>query len=119
LGAYFPPSLFDTPFGYEEFAGKDGLIGHAGMTVFDDTPTCWHGPLRDGVLRHRILRQMHPLPHRLDARRRDAGPHRQAATPDAIPLLTDLCNTMKSGSLCALGGLHALSGDERPHPFPR
>ena len=22
----------------------------------------------------------------------------------AVPLLTDLCNTMKSGSLCALGG---------------
>ena len=22
----------------------------------------------------------------------------------AIPLLTDLCNTMKAGSLCALGG---------------
>jgi formate dehydrogenase iron-sulfur subunit len=28
------------------------------------------GALRDGVLRHRILRQVHALPHRLDARRR-------------------------------------------------
>src|SRR5690606_11743336 len=37
LGAYFPPSLFDTPFDYEAFAAKDGLIGHAGITVFDDT----------------------------------------------------------------------------------
>ena len=37
LGAYFPRALFDTPFGYEEFAGKDGLIGHAGLTVFDDS----------------------------------------------------------------------------------
>src|SRR5690606_9737868 len=37
LGAYFPVSLFHTPFDYEAFAGKDGLIGHAGITVFDDT----------------------------------------------------------------------------------
>ncbi|RUV78888.1 formate dehydrogenase, partial [Mesorhizobium sp. M1A.F.Ca.IN.020.32.1.1] len=37
LGAYFPRSLFDTPFDYEAFAAKDGLIGHAGIVVFDDT----------------------------------------------------------------------------------
>ena len=37
LGAYFPPHLFDTPFDYEAFAAKDGLIGHGGITVFDDT----------------------------------------------------------------------------------
>src|SRR6201999_378848 len=37
LGAYFPPALFDTPFDYEAFAAKDGLIGHAGIVVFDDT----------------------------------------------------------------------------------
>ena len=37
LGAYFPRALFDTPFDYEAFAAKDGLIGHAGITVFDDT----------------------------------------------------------------------------------
>src|SRR5690606_29303620 len=28
LGAYFPPELFDTPFDYEAFAERDGLIGH-------------------------------------------------------------------------------------------
>jgi formate dehydrogenase iron-sulfur subunit len=37
LGAWFPPSLFDTPFGYEEFGAKDGLIGHAGLVIFDDS----------------------------------------------------------------------------------
>src|SRR5690606_4330396 len=37
LGAYFPRELFDTPFDYEAFAAKDGLIGHAGIVVFDDT----------------------------------------------------------------------------------
>jgi formate dehydrogenase iron-sulfur subunit len=34
---------------------------------------------------------------------RDAGPSGRGDT-SAIPLITDLCNTMKSGSLCALGG---------------
>ena len=37
LGAYFPRALFDTPFDYEAFAAQDGLIGHGGIVVFDDT----------------------------------------------------------------------------------
>lgn len=28
---------FDTPFGYEDYAAKDALIGHAGLVVFDDS----------------------------------------------------------------------------------
>ncbi len=31
LGAYFPRALFDTPFDYEAFAARDGLIGHGGI----------------------------------------------------------------------------------------
>ena len=42
LGAYFPPALFDTPFDYEAFAAKDGLIGHGGIVVFDDTVDMAH-----------------------------------------------------------------------------
>src|SRR5258708_1030840 len=37
LGAYFPRELFDTPFDYESFAARDGLIGHGGIVVFDDS----------------------------------------------------------------------------------
>ena len=37
MGAYFPPSKFDLPFDYEAFAAEDGLIGHGGVVVFDDT----------------------------------------------------------------------------------
>jgi formate dehydrogenase iron-sulfur subunit len=37
LGAYLPPAQFDLPFDYETFAAADALIGHAGITVFDDT----------------------------------------------------------------------------------
>ncbi len=37
LGAYFPRALFDTPYDYEAYTAKDGLIGHGGLVVFDDT----------------------------------------------------------------------------------
>jgi formate dehydrogenase iron-sulfur subunit len=37
LGACFPRALFDTPFGYEEIAGKGGYIGHAGLTIFEES----------------------------------------------------------------------------------
>ena len=34
LGAYFPRALFDTPFDYETFAARGGLVGHGGVVVF-------------------------------------------------------------------------------------
>ncbi len=37
LGAYLPPDQFDIPFDYEAFSAVDALIGHGGITVFDDT----------------------------------------------------------------------------------
>jgi len=106
LGAYFPPSMFHLPFDYEAFAEADGLIGHAGVVVFDDsvdmarmarfamefceaescgkcTP-CRIGATRGKETLDRIL----------------AGDRVEAN----IELLEDLCNTMKLGSLCALGG---------------
>jgi formate dehydrogenase iron-sulfur subunit len=106
LGAYFPRALFDTPFDYEAFAARDGLIGHGGIVVFDDsvnmarqarfamefcavescgkcTP-CRIGSTRGVETVDRIIR----------------GEHRA----DNIAVLEDLCHTMKFGSLCALGG---------------
>lgn len=104
LGAYFPRALFDTPFGYEEFAGKDGLIGHAGLTVFDDSA--------DMLKQARFAMEFCAIescgkctPCRIGAVRGVETVDRIAkGDVAAIPLLTDLCNTMKSGSLCALGG---------------
>ena len=104
LGAYFPRALFDTPFGYEEFAGKEGLIGHAGLTVFDDTA--------DMLSQARFAMEFCAIescgkctPCRIGAVRGTETIDRIAkGDAAAIPLLTDLCNTMKSGSLCALGG---------------
>ena len=106
LGAYFPPSLFDTPFDYEAFAARDGLIGHAGITVFDDTvdmlamakfafsfcaiESCGKcTPCRIGAVRGAET-----------LARVEAG----IAHADNLALVGELCETMKFGSLCALGG---------------
>ena len=104
LGAYFPRALFDTPLGYEEFAGKDGLVGHAGIVVFDDTA--------DMLAQARFAMEFCAIescgkctPCRIGSVRGVETIDRIAAGDmDGIPILTDLCNTMKWGSLCALGG---------------
>ena len=104
LGAYAPVGLFDTKYDYEALAARDLLLGHGGIVVFDDrvdmarmarfamefcreescgkcTP-CRIGSTRGVEVIDRIL----------------AG-----HTGDAA-LLEELCETMKFGSLCALGG---------------
>jgi formate dehydrogenase iron-sulfur subunit len=104
LGAWFPVSLFDTPFGYEEFAAKDGLIGHAGLTVADDTV--------DMLAMARFAMEFCAIescgkctPCRIGAVRGVETIDRIArGDAAAMPLLVDLCATMKAGSLCALGG---------------
>ena len=104
LGAYFPRALFDTPFGYEEFAGKDGLIGHAGLTVFDDSASML-AQARFAMEFCAIESCGKCTPCRIGAVRGVETVDRIArGDASAIPLLTDLCNTMKAGSLCALGG---------------
>lgn len=106
LGAYFPRDLFDTEFDYEAFAAKDGLIGHAGIVVFDDTV--------DMLAQARFAMEFCAIescgkctPCRIGSTRgvevadniRDGN-----NAEEQIEILTDLCNTMKFGSLCALGG---------------
>ncbi|MCG5480194.1 formate dehydrogenase beta subunit [Sinorhizobium alkalisoli] len=106
LGAYFPRALFDTPFDYEAFAAKDGLIGHAGIVVFDDTA--------DMLKQARFAMEFCAVescgkctPCRLGSTRgvEVADKIRDGVEPEKNrELLADLCNTMKFGSLCALGG---------------
>jgi formate dehydrogenase iron-sulfur subunit len=104
LGAYFPRGLFDTPFGYEEFAGKAGLIGHAGLTVFDDSADML-GMARFAMEFCAIESCGKCTPCRIGAVRGVETVDRIAkGDAEALPLLVDLCDTMKSGSLCALGG---------------
>jgi formate dehydrogenase iron-sulfur subunit len=106
LGAYVPPSQFDLPFDYEAFADAGALIGHAGVVVFDDSV--------DMARMARFAMQFCAAescskctPCRLGSTRGIevmadiiAGDEVEAN----IALIEDLCETMKFGSLCALGG---------------
>ncbi len=106
LGAYFPRSMFCTLFDYEAFTAAGGLIGHAGIVVFDDTAdmlkqakfafefcaieSCGKcTPCRIGAVRGAEV---------LTKLEQGIEPEKQKA------LVADLANTMKFGSLCALGG---------------
>jgi formate dehydrogenase iron-sulfur subunit len=107
LGAYFPAALIDTPLDYESMAAANGMLGHGGIVVFDEsvdmarqarfafefcakescgkcTP-CRIGSIRGVETVDKII----------------AGRDRQ----QNVQLLRDLCEVMTDGSLCALGGL--------------
>jgi formate dehydrogenase iron-sulfur subunit len=106
LGAYFPRALFDTPFDYEAFTARDGLIGHGGVVVFDDTV--------DMARQARFAFEFCAIESCGKCTPCRIGSTRGAETIDKImagegaddhlALVADLCNTMKFGSLCALGG---------------
>jgi formate dehydrogenase iron-sulfur subunit len=106
LGAYFPRALFDTPFDYEAFAARDGLIGHAGIVVFDDTV--------DMAKQARFAMEFCAIESCGKCTPCRIGSTRGVETIDKIragerveqnlTVVEDLCNTMKFGSLCALGG---------------
>ncbi len=106
LGAYFPRALFDTPFDYEAFAAKDGLIGHGGIVVFDDSV--------DMSKQARFAMEFCAIescgkctPCRIGSTRGVETIDKIRAgnkTAANIAVLEDLCQTMKFGSLCALGG---------------
>jgi len=104
LGAYFAPDGFDTPFGYEEFDGAGGLIGHAGLTVFDDSADM--GAMARFAMEFCAVESCGKCtPCRIGAVRGvDTIDRIRAGDAEAVPLLTDLCETMTDGSLCALGG---------------
>jgi len=106
LGAYFPRALFDTPFDYEAFAARDGLIGHGGIVVFDDSV--------DMAKQARFAMEFCAIESCGKCTPCRIGSTRGVETIDKIrrgervaenlAVVEDLCNTMKLGSLCALGG---------------
>ena len=107
LGAYLPPVHFDTPLDYESFSARKAMLGHGGVVVFDDSvdmaamarfamefcavESCGKcTPCRIGSVRGRELID-HIIAGREVARN--------------LATLHDLCDTMISASLCALGGM--------------
>jgi formate dehydrogenase iron-sulfur subunit len=107
LGAYIPASQLDIPTEYEAFGAADAMLGHGGIVVFDDTvdmaamarfamefcaeESCGKcTPCRVGAVRG------------VEVIDRIVG----GQDPDGnLALLSDLCELMTEGSLCAMGGL--------------
>jgi formate dehydrogenase iron-sulfur subunit len=110
LGAYFPAAMLDTPLDYESMAARGGILGHGGIVVFDDTidmarmaryamefcaiESCGKcTPCRIGSIRGAEV-----IDDIINRRR----------VRESLEMLRDLCDTLKFGSLCALGGLTPL-----------
>ncbi len=107
LGALLPESLLDTPLDFEAMAAVGAIVGHAGIVVYSEEDDlvkiarglmafcavescgkcfpCRIGSVRGTELFDQII---------------DRGP-----TPERMQLLTELCETMTYGSLCAMGGM--------------
>jgi len=107
LGAYIPAEQLDLPMDYEAFIKAGAMVGHGGIVVFDElanmarmarfamefcaiescgkcTP-CRIGSTRGVEVIDRMI----------------AGENRD----ENYDLLVDLCDTMESASLCAMGGM--------------
>jgi formate dehydrogenase iron-sulfur subunit len=106
LGAYIPPSQFDLPFDYEAFAAADALIGHAGIVVFDDTVEM--AKMARFAMEFCAVESCGKCtPCRLGSTRGMETLDQIIAgnnVENNIALIKDLSETMKYGSLCALGG---------------
>ena len=141
LGAYFPPDRFDLPFDYEALAAANGLVGHAGIVVFDDTvdmgamarfalefcaiescgkcTPCRIGSVRGVETLDRLLsgagRAADPVEALAQMRNAGKKPHDSA---EDARLILDLCETMRHGSLCALGGFTPFPVESAMRYFP-
>jgi formate dehydrogenase iron-sulfur subunit len=106
LGAYFPPSMFDTPYDYEAFAARDGLIGHGGLVLFDESVDMARmARFAMEFCAHESCGKCTPC--RIGSTRGAEVIEKIMAGVDVeknLALVTDLSETMKFGSLCALGG---------------
>ncbi len=125
LGAYFPQHLFDTPLDYEAMLANNGMLGHGGLVVFNDTvDLAKQARFAFAFCAHESCGKCTPC---------RIGSTRGVETVDKIisgrdvaanvALIRDLCETLTDGSLCALGGLTPLpvmsALDHFPEDFAR
>jgi formate dehydrogenase iron-sulfur subunit len=116
LGAYLPESQWHTELDYEAFANIDAVLGHGGVVLFDShvdmaqqarfamefctiescgkcTP-CRIGSVRGVELIDKIIANA-------DGSKKEPSANLSLLTE----LLSELCDTMADGSLCAMGGM--------------
>lgn len=107
LGAYLSADQLDTALDYEAFAGIGAMLGHGGIVVFDEDS--------DMAEQARFAMEFCAIescgkctPCRIGSVRGVETIDKILAGDDSLAnkdLLRDLCETMKDGSLCAMGGL--------------
>ena len=107
LGAYLPASQFDVAIDYEALTGIGALLGHGGIVAFDDTV--------DMALMARYAMEFCAIescgkctPCRIGSTRGveviDRILHGVAPAQNLLQL-EELCDTLRNGSLCGLGGM--------------
>jgi len=107
LGAYLPESLWDTALDYEAFADIGAMLGHGGVVVFDETV--------DMLQQARFAMEFCAIescgkctPCRIGSVRGveiiDKISIKQNVSSN-LSMLEELCETLDTGSLCAMGGL--------------
>jgi formate dehydrogenase iron-sulfur subunit len=107
LGTYLAESQWDVTLDYEALAKIDGMLGHGGIVVFDDSV--------DMAQQARFAMEFCAFescgkctPCRIGSVRGVEVIDRVIADEDRafnLQVLDDLCDTMVEGSLCAMGGL--------------
>lgn len=121
LGSYISDDMLDLPMDYETLAQHKAMLGHGGITVFDDSvdmaemarfafefcqiESCGKcTPCRIGAVRGRET--MEKILHGENV-------------ASNIALVEDLCEIMTDGSLCAMGGLTPMPVLSALHLFPQ
>ncbi|WP_395068781.1 formate dehydrogenase beta subunit [Paraburkholderia silvatlantica] len=107
LGTYLPESQWDIPMDYEAYAVVGAVVGHGGLVVHDDTSNL--AELAQYAMEFCTLESCGKCtPCRIGSTRgvEVIAKIRKGDTSEKqVTLLRDLCDTMVSGSLCAMGGM--------------
>ena len=107
LGTYLPESQWDMPMDYEAYAAVGAVVGHGGLVVHDDTSNL--AELAQYAMHFCALESCGKCtPCRIGSTRGVEVIQRIRngdTSTRQVQLLRDLCDTMVSGSLCAMGGM--------------
>ncbi len=120
LGAYVPVHQWDTLFDYEAFAAIGAGVGHGGIVLFDDTVNL--------LKMARFAMEFCAIESCGKCTPCRIGSTRGVETLDRIrdginvekniAIVEDLCETMRLGSLCALGGMTPFPVESALKHFP-
>ncbi|MFT3973499.1 MAG: NADH-ubiquinone oxidoreductase-F iron-sulfur binding region domain-containing protein [Amaricoccus sp.] len=107
LGAYVSAEMLDLPMDYETFAAAGAMVGHGGIVVFDDTVDM--GAMARFAFEFCEIESCGKCtPCRVGAIRGKETVEKILRGEDVaknVALVEDLCEVMRDGSLCAMGGL--------------